>query len=261
VKYLAIARTRLMGSLIYDHDLVVRSVFMLVVLVTFVQLWTTTYNAINEPIIAGFSLRDLVWYLVITEVIALSTPRIAQTIDTEVRSGDVAYSLARPYSYPLFHLASFWGETLVRLPMNAAVGSIVALVAVGPPPASPVSLLATLLLTAGAVTLKGSLEILVGLSAFWVEDTQPAEWIYSKLVITIGGLLLPLDLFPDWLAGIARALPFASMAYAPARVFVGFEWPVFAPLLLTQLTWLLLFWGLVSLIFSRASRRLVAHGG
>jgi ABC-2 type transport system permease protein len=145
--------------------------------------------------------------------------------------------------------------------MNAAVGSIVALVAVGPPSASPVSLLATLLLTAGAVTLKGSLEILVGLSAFWVEDSQPAEWIYSKLVITIGGLLLPLDLFPDWLAGVARALPFASMAYAPARVFVGFEWPVFAPLLLTQLTWLLLFWGLVSLIFSRASRRLVAHGG
>jgi ABC-2 type transport system permease protein len=250
-----------MGSLIYDRDLVVRSVFMLVVLVTFVQLWTTTYNAVNEPIIAGFSLRDLVWYLVITEVIALSTPRIAQTIDTEVRSGDVAYALARPYSYPLFHLASFWGETVVRLPMNAAVGSIVALVAVGPPPASPASLLATLLLTAGAVTLKGSLEILVGLSAFWVEDTQPAEWIYSKLVITIGGLFLPLDLFPDWLAGIARALPFASMAYAPARVFVGFEWPVFAPLLLTQLTWLLLFWGLVSWIFSRAARRLVAHGG
>src|SRR3982074_2017786 len=137
-----------MGSLIYDRDLVVRSVFMLVVLVTFVQLWTTTYNAINEPIIAGFSLRDLVWYLVITEVIALSTPRIAQTIDTEVRSGAVAYSLARPYSYPLFPLASFWGETLVRLPMNAAVGSIVALVAVGPPPASPASLVATLLLTA-----------------------------------------------------------------------------------------------------------------
>src|SRR3982074_82387 len=134
-----------MGSLIYDRDLVVRSVFMLVVLVTFVQLWTTTYNAINEPIIAGFSLRDLVWYLVITEVIALSTPRIAQTIDTEVRSGDVAYALARPYSYPLFHLASFWGETLVRLPINALVGSSVALIAVGLPPITPLSGLAALL--------------------------------------------------------------------------------------------------------------------
>jgi ABC-2 type transport system permease protein len=261
VKYVAIARTRLMGSLMYDRDVLVRSIFMLVVLVTFVQLWTTTYTAVQQPIISGFSLRDLVWYLVITEVIALSTPRITQIIDTEVRSGDVAYALARPYSYPLYHLASFWGETLVRLPVNALVGSSVAIIAVGLPPVTPLGGLATLLLTVGAVTLKGSLEILVGLTAFWVEDTQPAEWIYSKLVITIGGLFLPLELFPDWLAGIARALPFASMAYAPARIFVGFDWPVFAPLMLTQLTWLLLFWGLVSLIFSRASRRLVAHGG
>jgi ABC-2 type transport system permease protein len=261
VKYVAIARTRLIGALIYDRDLLVRSVFMLVIVVTFAQLWTTTYAAIDQQVVAGFSLRDLVWYLVITEIVALSTPRIAQTIDSEVRSGDVAYALARPYSYPAYHLASFWGETLVRLPCNLLVGAAVALLAVGPPPTSPAAIVATFLLTAGAITLKGILDILVGLSAFWVEDTQPAEWIYAKFVITIGGLLLPLELFPDWLAGIARGLPFASMAYAPARVFVGFDWAVFAPLVVTQLTWLAICWLAVLLVFDRAARRVVAHGG
>jgi ABC-2 type transport system permease protein len=47
--------------------------------------------------------------------------------------------------------------------------------------------------------------------------------------LTIGGVFLPLELFPDWLASIARGLPFASIAYAPARAFVGFDWPVLAP--------------------------------
>lgn len=261
MKYLVIARTRLIGALMYDRDLLVRSVFMLVIMVTFAQLWTTTYAAIGQPVVAGFSLRDLVWYLVITEIVALSTPRIAQTIDTEVRSGDVAYALARPYSYPAYHLASFWGETLVRLPCNLLVGAAVAFIAVGPPSTSPAAVLATILLTTGAITLKGILDILVGLSAFWVEDTQPAEWIYAKFVITIGGLLLPLELFPDWLAAIARALPFASMAYAPARVFVGFDWTVFAPLVVTQVTWLVICWLAVVLVFGRAARRVVAHGG
>jgi ABC-2 type transport system permease protein len=261
MKYLAIANTRLMGSLMYERDMFVRSIFMLVVLVTFVQLWTTTYAATHETSIDGFTLHDLVWYLVITEVVALSTPRIAQTIDADVRSGDIAYALARPYSYPLYHLAAFWGETLVRVPINALVGFGVALVAVGLPPTSPSAVLATLLLGAGAITLKGTIEILVGLSAFWVEDTQPAEWIYNKFVLTLGGLFLPLDLFPDWLANIARALPFASMAYAPARVFVGFDWGVFGPLLLIQLIWLGVGWLGVVVIFGRASRRLVAHGG
>jgi ABC-2 type transport system permease protein len=250
-----------MGALIYDRDVVLRSAFMVVALVVFVQLWTTTYTSTNQSIIQGFTLRDLVWYLVITEVIALSSTRIAQTIDTEVRSGDIAYALSRPYSYPLYHLASFWGETLVRLPVNVLLGSAVAFIAVGPPPTEPLALLATLLLGAGAITLRGMLETLIGLTAFWVEDTQPAEWIYGKFIITIGGLFLPLDLFPDWLATISRALPFASTAYAPARAFVGIDLPTLAPLILTQLTWLALSWLAVVGVFSRATHRLVAHGG
>jgi ABC-2 type transport system permease protein len=260
-KYVAIGRGRLMGSLMYDRDLLVRSVFMVVVLTTFVQLWTTTYAATNQAVVAGFNLRDLVWYLVITEVIALSTPRIAQTIDGEVRSGDVAYALARPYSYPLYHLAGFWGETLVRIPVNTLVACAVALVAVGPPDTSLAAVLATLLLAAGAITLKGGIEILVGLTAFWVEDTQPAEWLYAKFVMTLGGLFLPLEMFPDWLGAIARGLPFSAMAYAPARAFVGSSADVVGPLLVTQLTWLVVCWLAVGLVFNRASRRLVAHGG
>ena len=104
-------------------------------------------------------------------------------------------------------------------------------------------------------------EIMIGLTAFWVEDTQPAEWLYGKVLLTIGGIFLPLDLFPDWLATIARGLPFASVAYAPARAFVGLSWPVFLPLLATQLTWLAVGSLAVLAVFSRATHRLVAHGG
>ena len=261
MKYVWIGRLRAMGALVYDRDLVLRSAFMLVVLLTFVQLWTATYGAAGGATLAGFALRDLVWYLVITEIIALSPPRIAHVIDGEVRSGDVAYALGRPYNYPLYHLASFWGESLVRLPVNAAVGSAVALIAVGPPALSLGGLAATAVLVVGAITMKGTFELLVGLSAFWVEDTQPAEWLHNKLVITIGGLFLPLELFPDWLASIARALPFASMAYAPARTFVAFDWATFTPLLLTQATWLGLLWLTVLVVFARAARRVAAHGG
>lgn len=261
MKYLAIARTRLMSSLIYDRDVLVRSIFMAVALVVFVQLWSTTFSVSGRGLIQGFSLRDIIWYLVITELLALGTPQLPQVIDAEVRSGDIAYALAKPYSYPLFHLASYWGETLVKLPLNAVVGSVVAFIAVGPPPINPASLVTALVLLAGAVTLKGTLELLIGLSAFWVEDTLPAQWIYSKLIFTLGGLFLPLDLFPDWLAIVSHNLPFASIAYAPARAFVGLDGQSVVPLFLTQLTWLVLGWLAVLALFARAARRLVAHGG
>jgi ABC-2 type transport system permease protein len=67
----------------------------------------------------------------VTESVALSTPRLVQKIDTEVRAGDVAFALARPVSYPLYHLAGYRCETALRLPVNVLVGSLVALLAVG----------------------------------------------------------------------------------------------------------------------------------
>ena len=200
---------------------------MVVIMVTFVQLWSTTFAATGQSVIDGFSVSDLVWYLVITEVVALSPPRIAQTVDTQVRTGDIAYALARPYSLPLYHVAWYWGDTLVRMPVNALVGGAVAFLAVGPPPTSVGAIFATLVLWIGGITLKALIEMLIGLSAFWVEDTAPIEWIYAKLLYTIGGLLLPLDLFPGWLAAISRSLPFAAIMYAPARAFVDFSWPLF----------------------------------
>ena len=251
-----------MGALMYDRDVLVRSIFMVVIMVVFVQLWTTTFAATGQVSVQGFSLRDMVWYLVITEVVALSTPRLAQTIDSDVRGGDVAYALSRPYSYPLYQLAAFWGETLPRLPVNALLGAIVAFVAVGPAPVTPLGVVACLILGAGAITLKAMFEVLIGLTAFWVEDTQPAEWIYNKFLITIGGLFLPLELFPVWLAAIARVLPFASIQYAPARAFVGGDdWSVLVSLGTIQLVWLLATGLILVGVFSQATRRLVAHGG
>jgi ABC-2 type transport system permease protein len=260
-KYVAVARTRVLAGLMYDRDLAVRSVFMLVVLVTFVQLWSTTFDSTGQAVVQGFSLRDLVWYLVITETVALSTPRIVQTIDSEVRAGDVAYALARPMSYPLFHLAGYWGETLVRLPLNLLVGSVVGLLSVGPPNVSPATLVATLAIGALAITLRGCFDVLIGLSAFWLEDTLPVDWLHNKFLLTLGGTFIPLELFPAWLGAIARALPFASVQYAPARVFVGASSDLIALIVLTQVVWLCVAWSLVQVVFAQATRRVVAHGG
>ena len=47
----------------------------------------------------------------------------------------------------------------------------------------------------------------------------------------------------------------------PARTFVAFSWDTFALTLLIQLVWVAGTWSLVMLVFARATRRLVAHGG
>jgi ABC-2 type transport system permease protein len=102
---------------------------------------------------------------------------------------------------------------------------------------------------------------MIGLAAFVAEEVTPFEWIYQKLIFILGGMLIPLDFYPQWLQSIAKALPFAYMMYGPARLFVTPDLGRFASLLAGQLAWLVAFGGLLSLAYAHGARRLAINGG
>ena len=74
----------------------------------------------------SFSLSQMLWYLAITESILLSRPRDALRIDEEVRTGELAYQLARPYNYLVYRFAQMWGERLPRFVVTLAVAGALA---------------------------------------------------------------------------------------------------------------------------------------
>lgn len=61
---------------------------------------------------------------------------------------------------------------------------------------------------------------LIGLGAFWLEDTSGLTIIYSRLTMILGGMLIPIGLFPESLQPLLKLLPFASIIGGPARLFV-----------------------------------------
>jgi len=112
-----------------------------------------------------------------------------------------------------------------------------------------------------AMSLNFVIELIIGLLAFWFEDTYAFFWIYQKIVFTLGGLFLPLDLFPNGLRQVAAALPFTSISYAPARLSAAFTAQLFAATAATQMGWLLVLGLLAGVVYSRAVRRLSVNGG
>jgi ABC-2 type transport system permease protein len=260
-KYLAVGRVTVANQTAYLGEMLVRTIFLGLILYVFVQLWTVTYEAMGRQSVAGFSVAQMVWYLMVTESILLSRPRMTIEIDQEVRAGDVAYQLIRPYDYVLFRLAAYLGERLLRIATCLAVGAPLAFLYVGPVPFDPAALGGALALLALGLLVDFAGSIAIGLCAFWVEDTQPLTLLYDRSIMLLGGLLLPLELFPDWIASILAALPFQLLLYAPARMVVsGDVAPLPGALLGLGLT-LALVYGLVRIIYARAVRRLHAHGG
>ncbi len=253
-RYAFMARIAARQQLTYRSEFVLRAVSMVIFMGIFMALWRTVYTAQGVTSLSGYTLTTMLWYLAITETIALSTSRIFLEIAETVRSGAVAYTLTRPAPYPLLQLANSLGTTLPRCAINLVTAVIVVGLGVGFQVGSLPGALA-------ALPLDALIAVLIGLLAFWMEEVVPVFWIYQKLLFTVGGLFLPLEFFPDWLRTLSRWLPFNFITYAPARAWVAYDAAFVRETLVGQLLYIGLLALIVAGVWQRARRRLVVQGG
>jgi ABC-2 type transport system permease protein len=261
IKYGAIAQINLQNSLAYAGELANRSLFMVVILYVFVQLWRATYRAAGATTIAGLSFSDTLWYLVMTETIELSRTRFANQMSDEVKDGSLAYTISRPYNYLLYHWSYGLGDTLLRLAINFSAGTTLVTALVGPRPIQPVYVLPLLVSILLALVLNFCIQGLIGLAAFVTEDVQSIQIIYQKFLFILGGMLIPLDFFPGWLKDVSLLLPFNYMMYAPARLFVSFDWARWLNTVTMQAIWIGAFALALWALFRVGLRHVSINGG
>jgi ABC-2 type transport system permease protein len=264
-KYNAIARINIQNSLAYAWDALGQGVFVTLFIFVFAQLWQATFKAQNVPdggTIAGLTLVQTLWYFVWAELIQISKANVAITIQEEVRDGSLAYTLGRPYNYLLYHFFSAQGGVLIRMVFILTFGSAVALLEVGPLHSFRLETLPGVLLITGlAFVLDFCITAMIGLTAFFTEDTAAFRLIYSKINFVIGGLLLPLDFLPDAVQSVARLLPFNLVLYAPSKQFVAWDSAQFLEQVGLQIVWIAILAGLLALFFRYGARRVSINGG
>jgi len=259
-KYLAIFQATLVNSLAYPGELAGRSLMILPFMWIFFQLWKVTFAASGTETVNGLSLHDTLWYLMMAETIELSRPRIARAVSESIKDGSIAYLLNKPYDFMLYQFSFGMGETIFRAFLTALFGGTAMWWLAGPPP-DPRGWPITLITVLGAWVLNFCVQGLIGLAAFISEEVAPYEWIYQKLAFIFGGLLIPLDFYPDWLQSITHSLPFASMLYGPARLFVSPDLNLFADIIWQQLLWILVLGIVLSFTYRRGLAFLTVNGG
>jgi ABC-2 type transport system permease protein len=259
-KYWAVFQITLINSLAYPGELIGRSLMIVPFMWIFYQLWKVTFGAAGTDVINGMTLYTTMWYLMMAETIELSRPQLARTISENVKDGSIAYILNKPYDFLLYQFSNSMGETVFRAVMNAVFGGIVVWWLVGPPPA-PLGWTFALLAILGTWVLNFCITCLIGLSAFLVEEVSPFMWIYQKFVFILGGFLIPLDFYPDWLQSIAKALPFAYMIYGPSKLFVAPSMGLLLGVLSMQAVWITALGAILVLSYRRGVAYLTVNGG
>ena len=259
-KYWAIFQITLINSLAYPGELVGRSLMIAPFMWIFYQLWKVTFNAAGTDTINGMTLYSTMWYLMMAETIELSRPALARTISDNVKDGSIAYLLNKPYSFLLYQFSNSLGESVFRALMNAIIGSLVVWQLVGSPP-MPIGWMLAFVTLVGTWILNFCITCLIGLSAFLVEDVSPFVWIYQKFIFILGGFLIPLDFYPEWLQVIAKALPFSAMIYGPSKLFIAPSPELFANVILLQLTWIIVLGTMLVVSYRRGVVFLTVNGG
>lgn len=257
-KYASVVRIAIRQSLSDRAALLGRLGFYAVILCIFSRLWGVVAE---RGAVAGASARDLVWYLAVTEWVILSLPLVHLVLEADVRRGDIACRLPRPISYLGARLAESAGDFLVRSATLAVFGCGLAFWMAGGPPDDPRGLLLALPLglLAGWVAL--CFHATIGLCAVWLQDCSPVYWIWQKCAFVLGGLMLPLEVYPAWLREIALWTPFSALMHGPGRMAFGWQ-PELAGLVAAKLVfWAAVATALVVVVERRALRALDVNGG
>ncbi len=239
-KYSSIFRISALHALKNYKALVGLSIFLMTCLIIFAHLWKIAAAKVGA---ISFNPEQLLWYITFNEWVLISIPDVQDEMERDLRSGRLAYLLPRPISYLGSTFAEAFGTLCVNLLFLGIVSFIFTWLVAGSLPFHPIGLIFTLFfgLLAGSVAL--IFHMLIGLSAFWLQETAPFYWLWEKMLFLFGGLILPLTVYPQWMQYLAYMTPFPMILgerSALAMEFNGYH--------IMLLTVSLIGWGMAGII-------------
>lgn len=241
----------------------------------FSRIWASALS--GEASIAGYDYRMMVWYFIIAEIPLFSLGNFFWNLSRDMKSGQVAYLLSRPFDFVSYQYWERLGSAMPGFLLLLGEGLVIGLLITGslPPSAASAAVLggevfapsgqiirATLVLVSLllSATLSFYLQFALALTAFWLEENEAFYWIFQKLALVVG-TLLPVEFLPARVLSLALWTPFPYIAYAPARIFVAFDGGTASRLLGIQALWIGLGILATRLVFGFGVRKISVNGG
>ncbi|HSX10559.1 MAG TPA: hypothetical protein VLF94_02440 [Chlamydiales bacterium] len=257
-KYFSIFSLSIIHSLKNYKALIGLSIFLITCLLVFAHLWKVAAAKIGA---GNLDPDQLLWYIALNEWILIAIPDVQTDIEQDLRSGKLAYLLPRPISYLGATFSAGFGSLCVNF---AALGLVTFLftwwrIGIFPFGLGTLLVILALSLLAGAVGV--IFQIMVGLSAFWLREVTPINWVWEKFLFAIGGLILPLTLYPVWIQKIAYYTPFPAILGQRSALAMHFSAAEALRVTEALLLWGLIGLGCVMLLYRRGLRILNIEGG
>ena len=261
-KYLYIYKSEVMTNLQYVFDILIGFIGYIIHIYIFLNLWKYIYSD-PKQLINGYNMNQMIWYVIITDILwsALGRRKLCAKISEDVKSGNIAYNINKPYNYIEYTLFGHLGQVTVKFIIVTIIGMVLGFLFLHTfPQLSFIQILGILLSCFLATIINIFLITSLALISFFIEDATPFYWLYSKMILVIG-TIFPIEFFPKIMQPIIRFSPIYVVSYGPAKLFVNFTNSGFIKIIIAQIIYLIISFTICHLIYKKGVRKLNVNGG
>lgn len=222
MKYLKIFLLHLQRAFVHRGETILYIAMSILNPLTMIYLWKGALSPTDT--IGIYNLSDLnTYFLTLLLLNNLLTVHIEDRIASKhIQNGEILGYLLKPMSY---YWQNFTTEMSYRFNQGViAIVTIVILVST-----LHISFLHPTLIHYLEFFLMGCVGLMVsftykyilGLTAFWLTDTNG---LFNTLIVVellLGGFVMPIGLYPDWVKLIAHLTPFPYIYYYPSQALLG----------------------------------------
>ncbi len=248
-------RVALAGIVAYRAEMVIWILSATLPLVM-LALWDAA--SIAGPL-AGFGQAEFARYFTVTMIVRqLTGAWVVWELNYAVRSGSLSPQLLRPVNPLMFNLF----ETLAAIPwrMLVLIPMLAGLVLWRPDILFVPELWRFALFLPSVVAAFGIawlIQALFGMLAFWFDQAMGIFSVYFAVWSFFSGYIVPMALLPDWIAAVARWLPFYGSLGAPVDILLGRANGIDVA---AQFAWVVVLGTGLSVVWTRGIRRYGAVG-
>lgn len=238
-KYLAVFAVSWQNGFVYRLNFWLWRIRSVILILTVYFLWEAVFQ--NNLSVAGYDREKILTYVFLTLVLR-SVILGQRSIDAagEIADGRLANYLVKPINYHLYWFTRDLADKLLNI-IFAVLETIVLYLILRPPlfgQSDPLVLAGFLVAGIIAILLNFILGSITSSLSFWTTNNAWGFWfLYFIFQEFFGGVVYPLDIFPETISRVIMLLPFAYLLFFPANVYLGkVAWPDY-------------FWGLTVALF------------
>ena len=228
------------------------------------MLWHALFNMSETGVIGAYTRAQMYTFIVCAFAINnLLTWSSENNLSREIRSGVVAARFIRPVPFIVQSMSGLMGFMIPQTIVNFSIVGLIFIVFGNHLvlPTIDVFVLSLLSLVLG-LALRMAMVSCISLICFFTTSHLGLTWTRYAITEFFSGALIPVTLFPVWLATISFYTPFPLILQVPISIFLNE--PTQFPLAMTfglQIAWTLIFLGLHQLLYAKIRKNVSFAGG